>query len=189
MGFSQPFFYSTGYCTFASQLHHFFPFIYCYLHFIFLCGCNVPVHVLCTLFIMLYISNKRTLLGKQRMIHMLTLLLEVTEENNKYSCYTYIEYWPITVGTSWCKLFMIVPLTKGPSISLEEVGGSQWYLTSNTSEMLWMPCAAQCSTNLANDWFSACCTFPLLCGTDALSGHIRLQGTQHRVQLANLSNT
>lgn len=55
--------------------------------------------------------------------------------------------------------------------------------------MLRMPCATQCSANLADDWFAACCTLSFLCCADSLSCHVCLKWTQHGVQLTDFANS
>jgi len=72
------------------------------------------------------------------------------------------------------------------TVALEEVSGTQLLVAVRAHKVLRMPSLAERSDHLANDGFVAGTAATLLRGTHSLSVHVRLQTTEHRIQLSGL---
>lgn len=95
----------------------------------------------------------------------------------------YIQNWTVAVSATWTEEIVVISLAVGISIALEEVSGAQFLIAVIASEVLRVPCLAQCRDHLTDDRLVACVTAAFLHRVDSLTWHIRLKIAKHKLEL------
>ena len=73
----------------------------------------------------------------------------------------YLQDGPVAIGTARGKELMIILLTVGPPVVLEECYGRQFLLTLRTGKVLGVPCLPHGVDHLPKDGTVACSTHTL----------------------------
>lgn len=96
---------------------------------------------------------------------------------------SYVEDGPVAVGASGREEVVVVGLTVGTPVPLEEVARAQLLRAVGAGEVLRMPGAAQRRDDLPHDGLVASTAAPLLRRAHPLARHVCVQRAQHPLEV------